>query len=181
MAIVYVGNAIIDPQRTNGRIEKACRYSGVDQHKLQEETKKCEYMNNSEELFQIAEIVSDYIKLLYEATPKEAPQTHWLVSALKQHADRTYCYNPTLKELSVIYHKNEKYLGRLFKKETGMSFHQYCLAKRLQQAESLLLKDSNKIIDIALECGFNNISYFNRAFKAQYGVPPTEYKAAKTM
>ena len=38
----------------------------------------------------------------------------------------------------------------------------------------MLLGTSEKVIDVALECGFNNIPYFNRAFKAQYGSTPGE-------
>ena len=117
--------------------------------------------------------------MLYAAEPNVSTKLHWLVSSLKQHADQTFCFNPTLKELSVLYHKNEKYMGRLFKKEMGMNFHQYCLQLRLKKAETLLSNTSDKIIDIALECGFNNISYFNRAFKAQYGLSPSEYTIRK--
>ena len=47
-------------------------------------------------------------------------------------------------------------MGRLFKEKMGMTFHQYCLLLRLQKAEELLLRTPDKIIDIALECGFNN-------------------------
>lgn len=178
-AIVYVGNAVVDIDYTNSRIEKACHYTNVDRQKLYEQTKECEYFNNADELLNIAEIICDYIKILYTAEPKTSAEVHWLASALKQHADRTYWLNPTLKELSLIYHKNEKYIGRLFKKEMHASFHEYCLLLKLQKAEALLLKTTDKIIDIALECGFDNISYFNRTFKKQYGVSPMEYRVSK--
>lgn len=178
-AIVYVGNAIVDIDQTKNRIEKVCRYTHVDKEKLYEQIKECEYIDNTNEIMSIAEIVSDYIKMLYKTETKVYPRLHWLVSALKQYADQTFCFNPTLKELSVLYHKNEKYMGRLFKKEMGMTFHQYCLMLRLQKAEALLLKTSDKIINIALECGFNNISYFNRVFKAHYGMTPGEYIISK--
>ena len=178
-AVVYVGNAITDADQTYRRIDKACRYTNVDCHKLYEQTKECEHTDHADELLKIAEIVCDYIKMLYVKEQKTPNSMHWLVSALKQYAERMYCYNPTLKDLSVVYHKNEKYMGRLFIKEMHMSFHEYCLLLKLQKAERLLLETNNKIIDIALECGFDNISYFNRTFKKQYGMPPGEYIISK--
>ena len=178
-AVVYVGNAIVDRKQTESRIEKACRYTDVDQRLLYEQAKECEYVDNVDELMQIAEIVCDYITMLHQAEPKEATALHWLVSALKEHADQTFCLNPTLKELSVLYHKNEKYMGRLFKNEMHVSFHEYCLLLKLKKAETLLLSATNKIIDVALECGFDNISYFNRTFKRQYGMTPSEYILSK--
>ncbi len=178
-AIVYVGNAIVDIDHTRSRIEKVCRHTKVDPEKLYEQTKECELCNDPDELLRIAEIVCDYIKMLYANEPKMSTSMHWLALALKQHADRMYCFNPTLKDLSDIYHKNEKYMGRLFKKEMYMSFHEYCLLLKLQKAESLLLGTNDKILDVALECGFDNISYFNRVFKKQYGMPPSEYILSK--
>jgi len=127
----------------------------------------------------IAEIVCDYIKMLYVKEQKKHSSIHWLVSALKQYAESMYCSNPTLKDLSIVYHKNEKYMGRLFIKEMHMSFHEYCLLLKLQKAEALLLGTKDKIIDIALACGFDNISYFNRTFKKQYGMSPSEYIISK--
>lgn len=178
-AIVYVGNAIVDIDHTKKRIEKTCRYTHVDKQKLHEQIEKCEHVDHINELVGISEIVCDYIKMLYQTESKESSQLHWLVSALKQHADQTYCFNPTLKELSVLYRKNEKYMGRLFIKEMHMSFHKYCLLLKLQKAEALLSGTNDKIIDIALECGFDNISYFNRTFKKQYGMSPSEYIISK--
>lgn len=173
-AVIYVGNAVTDPEQTIRKIDQTCRHTKVDIQKLYEHLEECEAVTNINELFGIAELIGDYIKLLCEIEPTSAVPTHWLVSALKQHADRAYCSNPTLKELSVIYHKSDKYLGRLFKKEMKISFHQYCLSLKLQKARELLLGQNDKIIDIALECGFNNISYFNRAFREQYAMSPSE-------
>ncbi len=104
---------------------------------------------------------------------------HWLVSLMKQHADKMYSTNLSLKEIALTYQKNEKYLGRLFKKETGVGFNEYCTQKRLKKAESLLIQSDAKIIDIALDCGFNNVSYFNRLFKKKHGTSPKTYRAAK--
>ena len=175
-AVVYVGNAIVDKEKTFLRIEKYAKGTKVDKERLRELTKECEYLNTPDELLGIAEIISDYIKALYAAEPKASEDTHWLVSALKQYADKAYLFNPTLKELSVLYHKNEKYMGRLFKAALGVSFHEYCLALKLDHTAKMLKSTKEKAIDVALECGFNNISYFNRAFKKKHGVTPNEYR-----
>lgn len=178
-AVVYVGNAVVDEEYAKDRIERTCRHTGVDKQKLYGALAKCERRYSEEELLGLGEIVCDYIKMLVEKHPTRPTRLHWLVSALKEHAEQTFCSNSTLKELSVLYHKNEKYLGRLFKREMGVSFHEYRLLLRLKKAEALLSASSDKTIDIALECGFNTVSYFNRAFKAHYGMPPSKYAALK--
>ena len=178
-AIVYVGNAIVDIDHTKSRIKKVCQRTGVDRKMLYEQTQNCEFSNTPDEFLRIAEIVCDYITMLYIKESKVSTSMHWLVFALKQHADFMYCSNPTLKDLSAIYHKNEKYMGRLFKNEMHISFHEYCLLLKLKKAESLLLGTTDKILDIALECGFDNISYFNKAFKKRYGMSPSEYIISK--
>ena len=110
-AIVYVGNAIVDIDQTKNRIEKTCRYTHVDKQKLSEQISECEFVDNANELIGIAEIVCDYIKMLYDLEPKNNAKTNWLVSSLKQHANQTFYTNTTLKELSILYHKNEKYMN----------------------------------------------------------------------
>ena len=175
-AVVYIGNAVIDKKQTTERIKKVCSYTGVNFYKLKKEINQCEYTKNAAELLQIAELVSDYLKLLYEHAPPTTKKLHWLVSVMKCFADEMYCSNISLKELATTYQKNEKYLGRLFQKELGTSFHEYLMQLRLHKAESLLLQGRDNIIDIAFDCGFNNISYFNRSFKKKHGMTPKEYR-----
>ncbi len=175
-AVIYVGNAVADYGKTVKRIEKACSYTGVTKEALFEELNNCEKIDNSEELFEIAEIVSDYLKLLLRNAPKPKNELHWLVSLMKLYADEKFCENITLRELAATYHMNEKYIGRLFSKEMGVSFTEYCNSLRLQKAEELLRLEDVKIIDVSLDCGFNNVSYFNRIFKKKHGVSPSEYK-----
>ena len=180
-AIVYVGNAVIDEKKSKELIFNVCDRTGVNPHALAGELKKCEQIDTPSELFKIANLVSDYMVWLNHSTPKQQQKekTSWLVSIMKNHADKMYRAEISLYELAETYQKNEKYMGRLFKQEIGMSFSEYKRMKRLELAESMLLQSDEKIIDIALECGFNNISYFNRVFKDKYGVSPNEYRAKK--
>jgi AraC-like DNA-binding protein len=79
--------------------------------------------------------------------------------------------------LAESYSKNEKYLGRVFKSDMGISFSEYCNSLKLSKAARMLLDSKDKVIDIALECGFNNIAYFNRLFSKVYGISPSEYRS----
>jgi AraC-like DNA-binding protein len=63
--------------------------------------------------------------------------------------------------------------------EAGASFTERVLELRLQKARSMLVDarhDAMKVSDIALACGFNEVSYFNRRFRARFGCSPTQYR-----
>lgn len=59
---------------------------------------------------------------------------------------------------------------RTFERITGVTPHQYILRARLREAAALRLADApGKIVDVALDCGFGDVSNFNRAFRAELG------------
>jgi AraC-like DNA-binding protein len=66
---------------------------------------------------------------------------------------------------------------RMLLEETGRSFSEHVLDRRLERAAAVLRNPAHayrKISDIALDCGFNDLSYFNRAFRRRYGVTPSD-------
>src|SRR3989339_489522 len=74
-------------------------------------------------------------------------------------------------------HKNllaviKEYFCDIFKRITGKTFTEYVNSLRVEHAVRLLLSTSMKASEIALESGFNDISYFNRVFKEQKGISP---------
>lgn len=70
---------------------------------------------------------------------------------------------------------------KIFKNMTGQSFTEYLIDYRLNTAANALSLTTDRIIDIAFECGFENLSYFSRAFLDKFGVTPSEYrKTAQT-
>lgn len=175
-AIVYVGNAVVDKGSTERLIRQACRSVDADPTPLIEESKNCETLSDPKRTEVIAELVGDYVKLLYSKAPVETAREHWLVSSLKLRAQNACSEELSLRELAISYSKNEKYMGRLFKDQVGVSFREYCNRIRLERAAELLRSTDKRVIDVALECGFNNVSYFNRCFIKAYGVPPGEYR-----
>lgn len=65
---------------------------------------------------------------------------------------------------------------RCFRNTIGITPIQYLKQYRIRQAARQLLETDGKISDIATQCGFQDMSYFTRAFREQMGCVPTEYR-----
>jgi AraC family transcriptional regulator len=65
---------------------------------------------------------------------------------------------------------------RAFVGVTGVTPHQYVLRARLREAALRLVAEPAKILDVALDCGFGDVSNFNRAFRTEFGVSPRAYR-----
>ena len=66
---------------------------------------------------------------------------------------------------------------RTFERLTGLTPHQYIRRTRLRDAAIRLsgVRDL-KVLDVALDCGFGDISNFNRAFRAEFGASPRMFQ-----
>ena len=69
---------------------------------------------------------------------------------------------------------------RLFKKYLSKSPTEYILDYRINKAATFLLHSNKNIISIALECGFENASYFGKVFKEKTGFSPLKYRKERT-
>ena len=65
---------------------------------------------------------------------------------------------------------------RTFESVTGVTPHQYVLRARLRRAALRLAQEPARVLDIALDCGFGDVSNFNRAFRAEFGLNPRAYR-----
>lgn len=65
---------------------------------------------------------------------------------------------------------------RYFKERSGKTFTEYVLDLRIGYACKLLVENKMDITQICIECGFNTITHFNRIFKRNTGLTPTEYR-----
>lgn len=82
----------------------------------------------------------------------------------------------TRKGVADLFHINEKYLTALLKKHTGMTYKQLVLSQRLKYAAKLLANTTMPIADVAAECGYENLNFFYRKFREEYGVSPKVYR-----
>jgi AraC-like DNA-binding protein len=65
--------------------------------------------------------------------------------------------------------------------EYGLTFKQLINKMRIEEAKRMLKETDLRIIDIALNLGFNNISYFNNIFKANEGETPSDFRDSKKL
>lgn len=99
-----------------------------------------------------------------------------IIEKIKHYTEENYWKTDLrLESVALVFGYNTAYLGKLFTKETGISFHTYLEQIRLEKAADLL-KTKRKIYEIAEECGFSNPEYFTKKFKKQYNMLPTEYQ-----
>ncbi|SFQ16080.1 AraC-type DNA-binding protein [Bradyrhizobium sp. Ghvi] len=72
-----------------------------------------------------------------------------------------------------------RYVHKLFERD-GTTFSEYLLARRVERAAQMLRDPAfagHTISAIAFECGFSDISYFNRTFRRAHGATPTDIRA----
>jgi AraC family transcriptional regulator len=67
---------------------------------------------------------------------------------------------------------------RTFQRLTGITPHQYLLRARLRSAARRLVERRGTILDVAFDAGFGDVSNFNHAFRAEFGVNPRAFVAA---
>ena len=64
----------------------------------------------------------------------------------------------------------------LVKEITGLTWREYILDCRLKKSIDLLAATDLQIIEVAIECGFNNMAYFHRTFLKKYGQTPARMR-----
>lgn len=90
-----------------------------------------------------------------------------------------WCTNWQLEELAEKLHFNKYYLCHFFKKEFGMTIHQYILQRRIYEAKKMLIDTKISINDLAQQVGFSTASNFIRCFKKYVNMTPKQYRDEK--
>lgn len=69
-----------------------------------------------------------------------------------------------------------RHLSRIFHELVGMSFRQKQAQLRLVRAQELLATTQSKVVEVALESGYQSLSLFNLMFKRQFGLTPAKWR-----
>lgn len=82
----------------------------------------------------------------------------------------------TLQEAAAIAQMNANAFSRFFSMRTRKTFSSFVQELRLQKAAKLLVENEMSVTQVCYDCGYNNISNFNRQFLNRYHVSPMGYK-----
>ena len=122
-------------------------------------------------------LIVSYIAVQSERGDKSPVVTMLREDIERGATDSAYSIEAVMRKFPLNY----DYVRKLFKKETGLTPHEYLTAVRMERAEKIILSGvSNRysaytVGQIAEACGYAEPLYFSRVFKKYFGVSPTEY------
>ena len=71
------------------------------------------------------------------------------------------------------------YFARAFTRTVGCTPHRYVMERRLERARRTLDRGEATLADVALACGFSSHAHLTRAFRAEYGLPPSAARRSR--
>jgi AraC-like DNA-binding protein len=98
------------------------------------------------------------------------------ISYVAEHFDRKIA----LADVAARCQLSPSQFCRAFRKEHAVSFGQYLLRFRMQQARERLAARNALVKEVAYALGFNDLSYFTRSFRREFGICPSAYQAGST-
>lgn len=84
--------------------------------------------------------------------------------------------NLKIEEYAKLCNMSVSSFKRKFKRIYAENPREYITKMKVKKASKLLLRNEDRIADIAYDCGFESITTFNRVFKKHYKISPTEYR-----
>ena len=133
--------------------------------------------------FRVRDLLSCiWIILLQEAYPivnkkkiKSSVETD-RIKAMISYIHSNYPYKISVEDIAASVNISERVCYRCFMRNIGMTPVEYLLQCRIRSAEDLLVGTNKSITEIATMVGFNNSSYFGKAFQASVHCSPKEYR-----
>lgn len=118
--------------------------------------------------------VKNFTTILTESFNKSSSEA--TISKVIQYIRHNYRSDLKLEDLGMIFNCNSAYLGKKFKKITGVSFNTYMDMTRIEAAKRLLTSTNLKIYNISTIVGYTNPDYFYLKFRKYVKVTPKQFR-----
>ena len=99
-----------------------------------------------------------------------------LARAAQTRLDRDYRRPPNFADLAREIGTSQNKLKSVFKQTFGLTMADYCLERRVREAQQLLMEATLTIAQVAERVGYEHQSSFTAAFRGQVGMSPREYR-----
>jgi len=128
-------------------------------------------------LYQLLGIIIDnhmYSSASAAAIPgdKNVPKLKNVLSFIRSNYDKQI----TLDDMAISAGMSPKYFCYFFRDMTRKTPIEYLNMYRIEKASRKLLNSDLSVTDIAFSCGFNDLSYFIKTFKALKGITPAKFR-----
>ncbi|WP_239619074.1 response regulator [Cohnella mopanensis] len=114
--------------------------------------------------------IMQYLILLKKGRPVK------VIKSVIEYIQTNFNQEITLKQAAETVFINPGYLGKLFKKETGLSFHDYLNKVRIDKAKELLLTTNQFVYQVSERVGYKDYNYFHKTFKKYVGTTPSDFQ-----
>ena len=99
------------------------------------------------------------------------------IQDITDYINKNYQSDITLDSLADKFFISRAGLTRSFKNITGITIIQYLTTVRITKACNLLKNTTSSITEISDECGFGNVTYFEKVFRRLRGMTPRQYRS----
>lgn len=122
------------------------------------------------------ETLTQIVAMVRSASVADGQSDATTVSRICNYVEEHFAEPISVEEIAERFGMSVCYICHVFKQRTGDSIIQYRNRLRISHAKLLLAGCDDKIIQIALQCGFENQSYFTRVFTRSVGMSPARYR-----
>lgn len=106
---------------------------------------------------------------------KEHKET--LIYRCLAYIDEHYMDDLSLESVAAAFNFNAAYFSHYFKNKLNINFSQYLTQVRLSKAKEFLEHSEERVYQVAARLGYNDVKYFNRVFKKEFGITPEEFRS----
>lgn len=135
---------------------------------------KCIQLQNTEEMKEELSVMLEEIRECLAEYQKS--RNNFMITQVYDFINKNYGKQIGLTDLAEYVGRNPSYVSRIIKQFTKTSFTALLTHKRLAEAKNMLKNSNQKVTDIANQCGYPNIRYFNRVFGEKVGMTANDYR-----
>lgn len=152
-------------------------YMTVEMHMILKEIISYSKKGTMQKLFVEAKIIKLLILIFDQFneknTIKEMPETP---STIKRFVDENYHRNIKVEEIGKKIGINQNTIRKAFKAQYNITVSDYIAELRMLKAKKLIINKELMIKEIAIECGYEYVQNFTRAFKKKFGISPEKLR-----